>query len=142
MAKCVAVVNTRHFLFRKLGCRLATSRSIELKNETMCSYIDARVASGHYGNTSEYIRDLVRKDQTEEAKARLCVLIEGGFRPAVPWSLADQDELLAIAKGEIGQGDLRRYDAVTVFIRNICSSALFCLLFNPYFFRNLCRGNS
>lgn len=26
--------------------------------ETMRSYIDERVASGHYGNTSEYIRDL------------------------------------------------------------------------------------
>lgn len=29
----------------------------------MREYIDARVASGHYGNTSEYIRDLIRKDQ-------------------------------------------------------------------------------
>ena len=30
--------------------------------ESMRAYIDARVASGHYGNTSEYIRDLVSKD--------------------------------------------------------------------------------
>lgn len=71
--------------------------------ETMRSYIDARVSSGHYGNTSEYIRDLVRKDQAEEAKARLRALIEEGLTsgPAVPWSLADEDELLAIVSGDI-----------------------------------------
>jgi antitoxin ParD1/3/4 len=71
--------------------------------ETMRSYIDARVSSGHYGNTSEYIRDLVRKDQTDEAKARLRAMIEAGLAsgPAVPLSLADEDELLAIASGEI-----------------------------------------
>jgi antitoxin ParD1/3/4 len=71
--------------------------------ETMRSYIDARVTSGHYGNTSEYIRELVRKDQTEEAKARLRALIEEGLAsgPPVPWSAADEDELLAIASGDI-----------------------------------------
>ena len=58
--------------------------------ESMRSYIDARVASGHYGNTSEYIRDLIRKDQTEEAKNRLRALIEEGLAsgPATPWSAA------------------------------------------------------
>ena len=69
----------------------------------MRAYIDARVASGHYGNTSEYIRDLIRKDQAEEAKARLRALIEEGLLsgPAQPWSQADEDELGAIASGEI-----------------------------------------
>lgn len=71
--------------------------------ETMRSYIDARVVSGHYGNTSEYIRDLVRKDQTEEARARLRALIEEGLAsgPGRPPTQADEDELLAIARGEI-----------------------------------------
>jgi antitoxin ParD1/3/4 len=71
--------------------------------ETMRSYIDVRVVTGHYGNTSEYIRDLVRKDQAEVSKARLRAMIEGGVAsgPAVPWSSADEDELLAIASGEI-----------------------------------------
>ena len=71
--------------------------------ETMRSYIDARVVSGHYGNTSEYIRDLVRKDQAEEAKARLRALIEEGIAsgPGRPLTQADEDELLAIARGEI-----------------------------------------
>jgi antitoxin ParD1/3/4 len=71
--------------------------------ETMRSYIDARVASGHYGNTSEYIRDLVRKDQAEEAKARLRALIEEGLAsgPSRPLTQTDEDEVLAIARGNI-----------------------------------------
>ncbi|MDX9706416.1 MAG: type II toxin-antitoxin system ParD family antitoxin [Azospira sp.] len=71
--------------------------------ETMRAYIDARVASGHYGNTSEYIRELVRKDQAEEAKARLRALIGEGLASgsAHPLTQADEDELLAIARGEI-----------------------------------------
>ena len=71
--------------------------------ETMRSYIDARVASGHYGNTSEYIRELVRKDQAEEAKARLRSLIAEGLAsgPCRPLTQADEDELFAIARGEI-----------------------------------------
>lgn len=71
--------------------------------ESMRSYIDARVASGHYGNTSEYIRDLIRKDQAEEAKARLRALIEEGLAsgPATSWTEDDQAELMAIARGEI-----------------------------------------
>lgn len=70
--------------------------------ETMRSYIDARVISGHYGNTSEYIRDLVRKDQAEEARARLRALIEEGIAsgPGTPWTDADRDELFALANGE------------------------------------------
>lgn len=70
--------------------------------ETMRSYIDARVISGHYGNTSEYIRDLVRKDQAEEAKARLRTLIEEGLAsgPGTPWTDVDRDELFALANGD------------------------------------------
>ena len=33
--------------------------------EATVAYIDERVASGEYGNRSEYIRDLVRKDETD-----------------------------------------------------------------------------
>ena len=71
--------------------------------ETMRSYIDARVASGHYGNTSEYLRDLIRKDQAEEARTRLRALIEEGLAsgPGRPLTQDDEDELLALARGEI-----------------------------------------
>lgn len=71
--------------------------------ETMRTYIDARVSTGNYGNTSEYIRDLVRRDQEEQAKKRLRELIEEGLAsgPGRPRSSSESEELLAIARGEI-----------------------------------------
>jgi antitoxin ParD1/3/4 len=71
--------------------------------ESMRKYIDNRVAAGNYGNTSEYIRDLVRRDQEEQAKKRLRDLIEEGLAsgPGRPRTKADEKELLAIARGEI-----------------------------------------
>lgn len=49
--------------------------------ESMREYLDNRVATGNYGNTSEYIRDLVRRDQEEQTKKRLRELIEVGWHP-------------------------------------------------------------
>jgi antitoxin ParD1/3/4 len=71
--------------------------------ESMREYIDNRVAAGNYGNTSEYIRDLVRRDQEEQAKKRLRDLIEDGLAsgPGHRRSKADEKELLAIARGQI-----------------------------------------
>lgn len=70
---------------------------------SMRSYINTRVATGHYGNTSEYIRDLVRKDQAEESKARLRTLIEEGLASGAgtPWTEADREELFALANGDV-----------------------------------------
>lgn len=71
--------------------------------ETMRSYIDARVSTGNYGNTSEYIRDLVRRDQEEQARKRLRELIEEGIAsgPGQQRTSADDEELLAIARGDV-----------------------------------------
>jgi putative addiction module CopG family antidote len=65
--------------------------------ESMREYIDNRVAAGNYGNTSEYIRDLVRRDQEEQAKKRLRDLIEEGLAsgPGRRRTKADEKELLA-----------------------------------------------
>lgn len=70
--------------------------------EAMREYIDARVASGHYGNTSEYIRDLIRKDQEAQALQRLRGLIEDGLASgtAEARSADDLDKLRAGARGE------------------------------------------
>jgi antitoxin ParD1/3/4 len=70
--------------------------------ESMRAYIDARVSAGNYGNTSEYIRDLIRKDQEEQAKQRLRDLIGQGLASGTgrPRTKADHKELLAIARGE------------------------------------------
>lgn len=71
--------------------------------DAMREYIDQRVASGHYGNTSEYIRDLVRRDQEEQARKRLRDLIEEGLAsgPGRRRTQADDRELRSIARGDI-----------------------------------------
>ena len=70
--------------------------------ESLREYIDSRVAAGNYGNTSEYIRDLIRKDQEEQAVQRLRGLIEEGLAsgPAEARTDDDLNELRAIARGE------------------------------------------
>jgi antitoxin ParD1/3/4 len=54
--------------------------------ESLRDYIDARVRSGEYGNTSEYLRDLIRRDQHEQAARRLRELITEGLEsgPGAP----------------------------------------------------------
>ena len=54
--------------------------------ESLRDDIDARVRSGEYGNTSEYLRDLIRRDQQEQAARRLRALITEGLEsgPATP----------------------------------------------------------
>jgi antitoxin ParD1/3/4 len=47
--------------------------------ESLRGYIDERVRSGQYGNTSEYLRDLIRRDQEDQAKQRLRQLITDGL---------------------------------------------------------------
>lgn len=67
--------------------------------DTMRAYVAGRVDSGQYGNTSEYIRDLIRKDQLEQQKVRLRTLLEEGLAsgPAVPDTDDDWSELRAVA---------------------------------------------
>lgn len=47
--------------------------------EALRSYIDERVRSGEYGNTSEYLRELIRRDQQTMAERRLRELIADGL---------------------------------------------------------------
>ena len=71
--------------------------------ESLTEYIDERVATGGYGNRSEYIRDLIRQDQREQARARLRTLIEEGLASGPPTALTQVDrvELREIASGKI-----------------------------------------
>ena len=63
--------------------------------EPMRAYIDERVKSGAYVNTSEYLRDLIRRDQEAQAAKRLRALIEDGLAsgPAGELSKADWADL-------------------------------------------------
>ena len=81
---------------------MANTLSIAIP-QPQVDYIDARVARGEYNNRSEYIRDLVRRDQHEEARNRLRTLIEEGAASgeATPWTANDSDELDAIANGSV-----------------------------------------
>jgi antitoxin ParD1/3/4 len=47
--------------------------------DALRSYIDERVRSGEYGNTSEYLRELIRRDQQAMAARRLRELIADGL---------------------------------------------------------------
>jgi antitoxin ParD1/3/4 len=52
--------------------------------EELRTYVDERVASGQYGNTSEYLRDLIRRDQQEQAVKRLRALVVEGLESGEP----------------------------------------------------------
>lgn len=47
--------------------------------ESLREYIDERVRSGHYGNTSEYLRDLIRQDQQAQSRQRFRDLVADGL---------------------------------------------------------------
>jgi antitoxin ParD1/3/4 len=70
--------------------------------EPMRAYVAERVAAGHYGNTSEYVRELIRRDQRDQERLRLRALVEEGLAggPATPMSESDWSELSAIVDGK------------------------------------------
>jgi antitoxin ParD1/3/4 len=49
------------------------------------AFVDERVSNRGYGSYSEYVRDLVRRDELDAAKEKLCGLITAGLAsgPAV-----------------------------------------------------------
>lgn len=57
---------------------MPTSMNISLP-ETMKNFVDEQVQTGGYGSASEYIRDLIRRDQKEGAAARLETLLREGL---------------------------------------------------------------
>jgi antitoxin ParD1/3/4 len=71
--------------------------------DALRAYVAQRVESGEYGNTSEYVRELIRKDQREQRIQRLRALVEDGLASgkATVDKRADWDELEAIARGDI-----------------------------------------
>jgi antitoxin ParD1/3/4 len=48
--------------------------------DKMKQWVEDQVATGRYGNSSDYVRDLVRRDQERaEARASLYELLDEGF---------------------------------------------------------------
>lgn len=69
--------------------------------EELRGYVDERVQSGEYGNTSEYLRDLIRQDRREQASLRLRSLIADGLESGEGRPFDDQrvGELRDLAVG-------------------------------------------
>jgi antitoxin ParD1/3/4 len=68
--------------------------------EPMCAYVAKRIESGQFGNTSEYVRELIRRDQRGQDMARLRAMVEVGLAsgPARADTAEDWAELEAIAR--------------------------------------------
>lgn len=45
--------------------------------DPMRDWVDDRIKSGQYASVSDYVRDLIRRDQTEDRQAIIAALIEG-----------------------------------------------------------------
>ncbi|MFG6428863.1 type II toxin-antitoxin system ParD family antitoxin [Roseateles sp. LYH14W] len=60
------------------------------------------VEYGEYGNTSEYVRELIRKAQREQRVQRLRALVEDGLTrgTATPYTRGDWAEPNGIADGQ------------------------------------------
>lgn len=58
--------------------------------EELRAYVDERVASGEYGNTSEYLRELIRRDRLEQSVNRLRTLVVEGLESGDPVPLTDE----------------------------------------------------
>ncbi|MXW60784.1 MAG: type II toxin-antitoxin system ParD family antitoxin [Acidimicrobiaceae bacterium] len=71
--------------------------------ESLRDYIDQRVRTGDYGNNSEYLRDLIRRDQHDEAARRFRSLIAEGLESGEGRRLTDGviDELRDRALGTV-----------------------------------------
>jgi len=65
---------------------MTTTMNISLPQK-LKSFVDARVKARGYGSHSEYLRDLVRKDEIEAAKDKMrSLLMEGLNSPeGRPW---------------------------------------------------------
>ena len=70
--------------------------------EAMRGYVDQRVRAGQYGNTSEYLRELIRPDQEGQAQKRLRDLVEEGLKSGRGRALTPQ-RTAQLKKQALGQ---------------------------------------
>jgi len=58
-----------------------STMNVSLPDE-LRAFVDEQVGDGRYGSTSEYVRDLIRRDQDRQRLRRL--LLDGAGSPAGP----------------------------------------------------------
>jgi len=84
--------------------QMSTSSTMNIAlPDPLRAYVASRVESGQYGNTSEFVRDLIRKDQREQRVLRLRALLEEGLAsgPASEDTAEERAEYRAIANGDL-----------------------------------------
>lgn len=70
--------------------------------DPMKDWVESRTASGRYSNSSDYVRDLIRKDQEREQKiAAMQTLVDEGLGSGA--GNRTMDELLQMAKASLRQ---------------------------------------
>jgi antitoxin ParD1/3/4 len=71
--------------------------------DQMKAWVEEQTHTGKFGNASDYVRDLIRRDQERQSGiARLQRLIDDGFESGVsPRSI---EEILADAMGQAARG--------------------------------------
>jgi antitoxin ParD1/3/4 len=67
--------------------------------DSMKSFVDEQVAGRGFGTSSEYVRELIRRDQ-ERLKLRAALLEGASSRPAGPADAAYFESLRARAEGK------------------------------------------
>ena len=67
-----------------------TSLNISLPGP-LKEWIEAQIKGGRYGNASEYVRDLIRRDQERQAQKRLERLLLEGVESGTASPLTKQD---------------------------------------------------
>ena len=84
------IANICHNIFgvvrNYIGVTMATL-NISIPNE-MRHWIDQQVTSGHFANASDYIRDLIRHNQSEKEAIRMA-LVEGEISGESSLSVTD-----------------------------------------------------
>lgn len=81
---------------------MPTTMNISLSDE-LKSFVDERVKSRGYSTHSEYVRDLVRRDEQEAGRERLRALMAEGLAsgPGPGWA-TQREQLRQCARGTAG----------------------------------------
>lgn len=79
---------------------MSGTMSIAISDE-LRAYVAERIAGGEYGNTSEYVRDLIRRDRREQEAERIRALVAEGLASGdpVPFTEERAEELRARVLG-------------------------------------------
>lgn len=72
--------------------------------DVMKDWVEAQAETGRYANSSDYVRDLIRKDQIRSDKiAAMQRLVDEGLASGI--GTRTRDELFAAAKAGLGISD-------------------------------------